>query len=327
MLEVLGLDPAVEVVYRSLLDCPRQGVEDLCKQSGLAESDVRSALDRLAGLHLLRRAGQDMNELCPVDPKVSLGALLSRRSAELLREQRQLDEARTAISTLTAEYTEAQRDFLPEVAERLDGLDAVRRRLSDLAENARTECLSLMPGGAQKPDTMNAGKPLDQMALERGVAIRTIHQDSLRNDAATTQYVHWLATLGGETRTTPTLPMLLVIVDREVALVPLDPQDVRRGALVLHSEGAVTAMVMLFEQVWKHAAPWATAVSKDRHGLSAQERELLRLLAEGCTDEIAARSLGVSLRTVRRLSAGLLTRLQARSRFEAGARAVREGWV
>ncbi|MGW2995319.1 helix-turn-helix domain-containing protein, partial [Streptomyces sp. NPDC001193] len=52
-----------------------------------------------------------------------------------------------------------------------------------------------------------------------------------------------------------------------------------------------------------------------------------RLLAEGHTDEGIAKRLGVSHRTARRIATVLMERLGARSRFEAGVRAVRCGWL
>lgn len=301
-------------------------MDEVAQHLVLTEAEVRAALDTLARLHLLRRSPHEPDRLSPVDPNVSLGALLVKREGELSRHQRQLESARRTIAAIADEYG-YRREYLPEIVERLDDLEAVRQRLVDLAENAREECLSFLPGGAQKPDTMDASKPLDQLALERGVSLRSIYQDSFRNDAATTQYARWLATLGGESRTVPALPMLLVVVDRRVALVPLDPQDGRRGALVLHSAGAVTAMTALFEQVWRTATPWQDAAPRNLHGLTPQERELLCLLAEGCIDEVVARRLGVSLRTIRRMTSDLTTRLHARSRFEAGVRAVRQGWI
>ena len=139
--------------------------------------------------------------------------------------------------------------------------------------------------------------------------------------------MQWLAALGGETRTVPSLPMLMVVVDRETALVPLDPADGRAGALELRSPGAVAAMSALFEHVWSIGVPWGETPPRDARGLSTQEQELLRLLADGHTDEIASRRLGVSLRTVRRMASDMMARLGARSRFEAGVRAARHGWL
>lgn len=327
MLEALGLEPAAEVVYRSLLDSPQLGIEELCSRSGLTENAVRTALDQLAHLHLLRPGGPGAEGLRPVDPGVSLSALHARQSASLTRHQKQLEEAKESIAALAAEYGGARREFLPEVAECLDGIDAVRDRLEELAESTKEECLSFVIGGAQRTEDMSAAKGPDQLALERGVSVRSIYQDSLRNDAATTGYVRWLSALGSETRTVPVLPMRMIIVDRKVAVVPLEPGNPLKGALVLHSPGAVMALVMLFEEVWRNGSPWGVPLPKDHRGLGPQERELLRLLAAGSTDEVAARHLAISVRTVRRLAADLMTRLNAHSRFEAGVLATREGWV
>jgi DNA-binding NarL/FixJ family response regulator len=83
----------------------------------------------------------------------------------------------------------------------------------------------------------------------------------------------------------------------------------------------------LFERYWEAGTPFGEAPLKDEYDLSPQERELLLLLGIGCTDGIAARRLGVSVRTVRRMNSELLSRLGARSRFEAGVRAVKKGWL
>ncbi|MGW3248842.1 helix-turn-helix domain-containing protein [Streptomyces sp. NPDC001070] len=62
-------------------------------------------------------------------------------------------------------------------------------------------------------------------------------------------------------------------------------------------------------------------------GLTGQEATTLQLLADGLTDEAIAKRLGVSPRTARRIATDLMERLNARSRFQAGARAVQHGWL
>jgi DNA-binding NarL/FixJ family response regulator len=54
---------------------------------------------------------------------------------------------------------------------------------------------------------------------------------------------------------------------------------------------------------------------------------LVMLLSQGHTDDSAAKRLGVSERTCRRMMADMMERLGARSRFEAGLLAAREGWL
>jgi DNA-binding CsgD family transcriptional regulator len=326
MLELLGLDPSSEAVYRLVLGQPTWGIEEITGYLGWPENEVRTALDALADLHLLRPYEGDPDRLQPVSPEVGLASLLARREAELGRRQAQIEATRAAVAALTTEYGTGY-GYAPEVIERLEGLDEVRSRLDELALTAQCECLSFLPGGARKLDAMEAGAPLNQRMLDNGVLIRDIYQDSFRNDPATLRHVQWLTSLGVEARTVPSLPMLMVVFDRKVALVPLDPDDGRKGALEIRSPGAVAVMCALFEQVWSVAVPWGEQLQRDSHGLTPQERELLRLLATGHTDQVASRKLGVSLRTVRRMASELMARLEARSRFEAGVRAVRNGWL
>ncbi|WP_020629949.1 LuxR C-terminal-related transcriptional regulator [Amycolatopsis alba] len=61
--------------------------------------------------------------------------------------------------------------------------------------------------------------------------------------------------------------------------------------------------------------------------LNGKELALLKLLAAGCTDAAAAGRLHISHRTARRMMAALMERLGARSRFEAGVKAARLGWL
>ncbi|MER6314722.1 hypothetical protein ABT237_13250 [Streptomyces sp. NPDC001581] len=52
---------------------------------------------------------------------------------------------------------------------------------------------------------------------------------------------------------------------------------------------------------------------------------MLRLLGEGLTDAAAGNRLGLSLRTVHRMTADLMEQPDAQSRFVAGLRAGRHG--
>jgi DNA-binding CsgD family transcriptional regulator len=174
---------------------------------------------------------------------------------------------------------------------------------------------------------MRASKPLNRMALQRGVAIRAVYQASFSNDNATTEYAQWLADLGGQMRTVPVVPMQMVIVDRELALLPIDPDDPSHGAVEIHSAGVLVALCALFEQIWALATPFGEPAPTDDKGLHPQERELLRLLAAGHTDESAGRKLGLSKRSVQRMMADLTRRLGAESRFQAGVHAVHQGWL
>jgi DNA-binding CsgD family transcriptional regulator/sugar-specific transcriptional regulator TrmB len=327
VLEELGLDTHAEAVYRVMLERRELGVTGISQHLGLSESKVRDALDRLADLALLRNSLDVPGELRPVSPEVGLRLLLQRQELELLARQERFAKSQAAISELISGYTAAGTDGSRDGVERLEGLDAIQRRLEELAHRATAECLSFMPGGAQSSRSLEASKPLDESMMARGLSVLTVYLASVRNDFATLQYARWLTERGGEVRTAPTLPSRMVLFDRAVALLPLNPEDTSEGAIELTGAGVLAALASLFHQVWEGATPVGDESRHSGGEVTGEERELLRLLAQGLTDEVAARRLGVSLRTVRRMMSGIMERLGARSRFEAGLRAAERQWL
>ncbi|WP_314103496.1 helix-turn-helix transcriptional regulator, partial [uncultured Frigoribacterium sp.] len=60
---------------------------------------------------------------------------------------------------------------------------------------------------------------------------------------------------------------------------------------------------------------------------TVDERDLLAFVAAGATDDVIARQLGISPRTLRRRLHDLFDELGASNRFHAGVEAARRGWV
>jgi DNA-binding CsgD family transcriptional regulator len=259
---------------------------------------------------------------------VGLESLLTRLQAELVARQHQLESGRAALAMLTTEYAQLRYGGGERtVIEELVGVKEVRGRLVMLAAQAHSELVTLVPDPVQRPDTLAASKPLDAALLERGVSMRTVYLGSIRNDPQSTAYTDWLAGIGGQIRTAPTVPLRLLIFDRATAVIPTDPEDSSAGATVLTGAGAVAAMYALFEQIWAVANPLGLPIPLDAQGLGPEEREILRMLANGETDEHIARRLGVSTRTVGRKASDLMRRLGTRSRFQMGVRATELGWL
>ena len=161
----------------------------------------------------------------------------------------------------------------------------------------------------------------DHGNLRRGVRYRILLPDQIRAQPLPALRLGRLALSGVEVRTLAAVPADLTVVDDALALLPGERGDlavVRLSSVV----GAVTA---LFGQLWAAAAPLTAPELTTGTGLTARERELLALLSAGATDESAAARLGISVRTVRRMMAGIMTRLGARSRFQAGLKAADRG--
>ncbi|WP_223243973.1 helix-turn-helix transcriptional regulator [Streptomyces sp. CBMA156] len=324
MLETLGLSGAAAAVYQTMLDRPGAGVAALAADLELTAGQVHGCLDELAALLLVRASSEHPGQMRAVSPEVGLADMLARQEAELAARQAQLAASRAAVTRLVADRAETRAAH----GERLLGMDAIQARLEELGRRVSTECLGVHPGTGHRPEDLEAARATNAEALARGIVIKSLYQDAVRNVPHTVAHANWMLDHGGEIRTAPVIPQRLVIVDRAQALVPIDPGDTRRGALHVTEPGLVGALCELFDQAWETAVPLGAARAEDTAtGLSDTERELLRLLGSGLTDDTAAQRLGVSSRTVNRLMASVMERLGASSRFEAGIKAAHKGWL
>ncbi|MDY0809784.1 LuxR C-terminal-related transcriptional regulator [Kitasatospora purpeofusca] len=327
MLTALGLDAVAESVYRAMLAHPGDGVTTLADRLSLVEPQVRTALDHLSELALLRPSADRPGFLRAVSPDVGMEILMARQQAELAAAQARIEASRAAAAQLIADYADLRPEANTPDVEQLVGLDRIRDRLSRFSNEAREEIMTFAPEGGQKPENIEAAKPLNRALADRGVRMRTVYLDSVRNSPHTVDYVNWLASLGGQVRTVPELPTRMIVVDRATAVIPVRSDDTAAGAVVLTGQGMLTALCALFETVWAGAQSLGATVQLDRNGLTAQERTAVALLADGHTDDAIAKRLGVSPRTARRIATDLMERLEARSRFQAGARAAQVGWL
>ncbi|MGW1889937.1 LuxR C-terminal-related transcriptional regulator [Streptomyces sp. NPDC002004] len=329
MLDLLGLDAVAESVYRALLAHPQGGVADLCALLDLPEQDVRGALDRLSSMALVRASTENPGQLHAVSPQVGMELLLAQQQARLAVQQQRLEASRAAAAQLILEFDGHRRPG-PSASgvQYLEGLDAIRDHLSALHNRVTEELLTFAPGGPQTPANMRASRPLNEQLLERGVQMRTVYLESIRSSPETMEYAHWLTEQGCQVRTAPSLPNRMIIYDRKAAILAADTDNTAAGAVQVTSQGMIASLHALFESVWQSADPLEARVQQpDPGALTRQQSEALKLLAQGCTDETIAKRLGVSPRTARRIAHGLMTYLDARSRFQAGVLAVQKGYL
>ncbi|MFE7135975.1 LuxR C-terminal-related transcriptional regulator [Streptomyces sp. NPDC057638] len=328
MLKALGLDVVSERVYRAMLTNPDEDVSRLAARLCLSPTAMSQALDRLSELSLVYPAARESEVPRALGPERAMGILLARQEAALAAQRERTESARAAAARMLAEYAAADPHGTNDLMERLHGIDTIRHRLAQLGDSAQRSVMTFAPGGGHSEEDLRASRGPNEAMLARGVRLRTVYLDSVRNHAPTLDHVHWLNQCGARVRTAPSLPLRMIIVDRETAVLPIDVSDARDAALVLRGDSLMVALCALFEQTWASAQPVGEPPRpSDESELTRREREVLRLLAEGHTDESVAKRLGISSRSARRIVATLLRRLDARSRFEAGIRAVMAGWL
>lgn len=322
----LGLEERLAQLWTAMAAAPGAGVAELAHSLGISESDARERLDALADRALVRASQQTPGLLVPVTVETAMKQLLRRQEEELAEQQRRIEEQRDRIEKTVADSVEAAAD--DDGVEHIVGADAIHARFEQITHRITTSVESLMPTTGLPAQMLADAKPLDLELLQRGVAFRSLYLEAVRNDPPLLAYAREIATAGADIRTSPALPQRLFIADRRIAVVPLDPADRGRGVALVRAPAVVASLVELFESVWHLAAPLDVGNPVDTAtGLSDTERTLLKMLAEGATDETAAKKLGVSLRTVRRIMADLMHRLDAGSRFEAGIKAAKRGWL
>ncbi|WP_030385698.1 helix-turn-helix domain-containing protein [Streptomyces sp. NRRL S-241] len=321
----LGLDAVTEAVYRGMLAHPQDGVAELAARLEMDGRGVRNALVRLSEMALVRISDEDRSQARVVDPRLGMEILLARQQAELTAQQQRIETTRAAAAELIATYADTTVPNSQAGLRYLQGIDEIRDQIELLSGEIREEFLTFAPGGPQTPENMTASRPLNRALLERGIRMRTIYLDSIRRDQPTVEHAEWLESLGAQVRTVPTLPNRVIIFDRRAALIAADTGNTGAGAALVTSPGMITLLCSLFEHVWHSAEPLGAAARSESGTLTKQQLAVLRMMAEGRTDEAIANGLGVSSRTVRRTATGLLSDLNARSRFQAGVRAVQLG--
>lgn len=94
--------------------------------------------------------------------------------------------------------------------------------------------------------------------------------------------------------------------------------------LMVQESNTLRALRGFVQPLWQHAV---APVRPREEPPNAAERKLLVLLLAGMPDQTIACRLGLSDQAVRQAVTQLMERLGARSRFEAGMRAVERGWA
>jgi len=326
----LGFTAFQERLYLMLLPDPDTDLVRLAEQLQATDDELRAGLDALADLSVIRFGPAGI--VVP-HPSLVLGRLIERREDALMSDYRRVSDVRSEIAGLEGGYGSATSGpaDAPTI-ERVEGMEAVRDRIEELSFFSRVSLDSIQPGGPQSRQAIEASRPLDSRAARRKIAMRLIHERAVLDDDANRAHLHELVGLGVQVRVTDRPVERMLIFDGEIAVVPIEPGNSKRGALVVRQPSLVVGLADLFSRTWDEAdeleldgAP--AAAEEPGAALSEPDLKLLALLAAGATDEAVARELGVSVRHLRRRLSRILAALGASSRFEAGAEAARRGWL
>jgi DNA-binding CsgD family transcriptional regulator len=309
-----GRSPDADLVYRTLVTLGPGTGRQLRRELDIAARRVRHAIDELVSIGaIVSRPGR-------AEPDATWSA---RPPAEVVSALHRARFAHGVRRTLPPrDRRAATAAALPEPLVLGDGLRHLvtraltRERLVELNGAARHELLSMNPEEVFESESLRAGAPLDRRLVDRAVPIRALGVQSPQTVPLAAP-VRSAAGPKHDYRQALAVPMKLLVYDRRVALFPVDPDNFERGYLEVTQAPVVSALVAMFERTWADAEdPQEDAMTEVV--LSARERALIGLLAQGHTDITAARQLGLSPRSVSNMMRQLMDRFQVENRFQLG---------
>lgn len=164
-----------------------------------------------------------------------------------------------------------------------------------------------------------------------------VFDTALLGDDAAMAHLERSRAAGHRVRVGNGVPFTLVRCDRAavIDLSAFDPEG--QGSLEVRGPAPLGATGRLLEEIWALSTPFGTpsgaaggATCRGEDAavpLDQRDLRVLHLLTTGASDQLIARQLDVSVRTVERRIRYLMEHLGAATRFQAGVQAVRRGWV
>ncbi|HET7356722.1 MAG TPA: helix-turn-helix domain-containing protein [Nocardioidaceae bacterium] len=319
---VLGIDGAGEQLYRVALRNAGASPRTLAEKLGCPLEQVATGLAKLDALGLV---DVDGDEVHTVSPDQGVERLIATEARRLASVSAQLESVRATLPSLMAEHWAAQApQGRPVTVEAVEGGD-VLGLIRALSATSEGDLMWIRPDQWR----FSAGQETDTWVkhlVASGRKSRAIYPARVFEEAP--DVVRSRAEVGEHVRVLAEVPSRVAIMGTSAVLVPEMWGKNTGRRLVVRQPAIIAAFTMLFEALWERAmaipglgGPMHT---DDR---SNDRRLLLDQLANGAKDEQIARTLGISLRTVRRRVADILDELGVNSRFQAGVEAVRRGWV
>ncbi|MFF4361610.1 LuxR C-terminal-related transcriptional regulator [Streptomyces sp. NPDC001604] len=296
---------------------------------GVEAGELDAAWTELRELGLVH-TGADESSVSVVDPEAALLRLLEEQRRYMNLHMDWLDRGMWAVESLVGRYrhtVEHERAGIE--VEVITDAGRIHRLLDDLVDLVQTDVASLHPGPLPTAEVLRCGLERDRVHIGRGARVRTVYPSRFANVPYVQQHLQDLIALGSEVRLSPTVPLHIIVADGRIAVLPIDPDEPQKGVILARGAALVRSYAALYEYCWHAASPVTTdhGVEPPTHAATEQQQTVVRLMATGIKDEQIARHLGISLRTLSRVTSEVMQQLGAESRFQAGVRALELGWL
>ncbi|WP_151084192.1 DNA-binding response regulator [Nocardioides cynanchi] len=320
VLAALGLDPEAEHRYHQVLPLSGTPIAGVASALGVPEEHLGQTLAPLLA-HRIVSVTEGRLRVRPLAE--ALAEALAREADATAATRERLDGLAAAVPLLVAAGSRPGPGEVEDVGaidgEVSSGGNALAL-LTALIEQSKGDLLFLRPDTWMMPRESAMARVVGR-AVASGRRSRAIYPVRAAREAP--EALEARVAEGEEVRLLDDLPTRLMIIGTTHAIVP-EPLGFADEPRILVRQGAIVgALTLLFELYWQRAV----AAPELLDSPTGQRAFLLRQLASGAKDEQIARTLGVGLRTVRRRVAELMIELGVDTRFQAGAEAVRRGWL
>lgn len=250
--------------------------------------------------------------------------------------QRRAETSRTAAAELEALWRRALGDrptLAPSDLEMVAGVEAVIDRIVALHRSA-TERLwwAIDASPAARQLLREVADHPDRLAVRPGVQRHVALDTLLLDEPSAMSFVEHLRAEGHPVAFGHGVPFSVLVADSSSVVVDLTAFDRTEGSFEVRLRPPVEALIRLFQAIWTLATPYWPGLleaprTPDRLPLAERDQRILALLTTGASDQVIARQMAVSVRTVERRVRYLMDRLGAATRFQAGVQAARRGWL
>lgn len=328
-LETPEVEEALSRLYLTMVRVPEPTLEVLVAQ-GFQEEAVRHLAPILVRRELIDRIGEDVWEARP--PEVAMRLL-----AQTFETRAQF--ARSSAGELGMVWRQARsggedHDLAPGM-EPLRSVGEVVQAVHDLWLRETTRITLLLDDSPASRHWLRDPTP-DQRSwsVPHRLEVRFIVDTELIAEADLLAELERRAEAGQEVRAAGSLPFGVVVGDHGAAVIDLSHfSESASGSFVVRRGPAVTALQELVDVAYNLAAPLRPSLEtlhlppEDRVPLDERDRRIVGLLATGASDQMIARQVGISTRTVERRVRHLMDKLGAATRFQAGVMAARREWL
>ena len=314
--DILGISEPEEHVYRWLLSHPGATLQEVSRALSLPARSAQHILDTIEARGMATHSPERPRKYLPAPPDMAVEALILHHEGELQRARAEAQDLQNRLESARS------RNPSPVLVELITSREAEWQAFDQMQRAARSEVLFFERGPIRLTRLEVEDDYTTQYKMnEKGVSYRCIVDADFLALPGALARVQRSVRNGQDYRVVPELPSKLVLVDRRIALVPLNPKDPGGHVLLVRASALLDTLYALFEMLWRSAAPvYLTEIVGSSPAAESRDSidDLVPLLAMGINDKTIASELDLSMRTLNRRVSELMAELGARSRFQAG---------